>query len=285
MNAPTTIGRPQSPENTPTTCQPLSDGSEVIALREAWDKAKARVGSPPEQAPVRTPEVQLDAAIAQFMAELPTPRNPSPELAAERKASFALACWELRRDSRVDARYAKATLRELGAKFTDEQRRELASYLRVGALLEGLIDNPQLIAIGGPRGTGKTYLACALANDFCRLRRPAMYRTVVEYFDALRDAFGAGGTEPERVRRSFERPDLLVLDEVQLRDQDRAWQDSRLTELIDKRYREMKATVLLSNLTPAELNQNLGPSIQRRLNEEGGIVEANWRRVQEVLSE
>lgn len=226
---------------------------------------------------------RLGDAVQRFMAALPSPRNPSPELERERRARFALECRELRRRSGIGTRYTKATLKNLSATWTAQQRVVLGSYIRLGAVLDELIDQPQLLAIGGGRGTGKTWLACGLVNDYCDLGRPARYSTIVEYFEELKDAFGRGGVEPERMRRRYSAYELLVLDEVQLRDQDKAWQDAQLVELVDRRYRDCRATVLLSNLTPTNLHENLGPSIWRRLIEEGGVIEADWTRVEEVL--
>jgi DNA replication protein DnaC len=130
-----------------------------------------------------------------------------------------------------------------------------------------LLTNPEILAIGGPRGTGKSTLAWAAVMKFCDCGRPALYRTAGELFHELSDA---AWEKKQDVRDGWFKPDLLVIDEVQVRDGDRQWQDNELTTLVDRRYREDKATLILSNLTAAALKQNLGESIWRRLIETGG---------------
>jgi DNA replication protein DnaC len=147
----------------------------------------------------------------------------------------------------------------------------------MAGLLLGLIERPQLVAIGGERGTGKSAMACGLANAFCDLNQRARYATVARYFEVLSSA---PWEEKAAARERFRRADLLVLDEVQVRDADRAWQDNELTSLIDARYADERATVLVSNLTPAALEQNLGASVCRRLNEQGGVYEAAWPQLE-----
>lgn len=142
-----------------------------------------------------------------------------------------------------------------------------------------LLDDPKIVAVGGPRGTGKSTIAWGLAVKFCDCARPAIYRTVGEFFHELGNA---AWEDKQRIRDALATPDLLVLDEVQVRDTDRQWQDNELTTLIDRRYREQKATLLLSNLTPESLQQNLGDSAWRRLVETGGPpIEADWENIHE----
>jgi DNA replication protein DnaC len=211
-------------------------------------------------------------AFQRFLQEQRQPRRESADLLAERAAIFALECRKLREASGVPARYAKLDLRDRPA-WMPEKWQKLADIL-----LE-IIDAPLLLAIGGERGTGKTGLGCALVNAFCGLRRPGMYRRAFDFFDEMS---AASWTDKSAVRAAYRRPDVLVLDEVQVRDADRQWQDNELTTLIDGRYADEKATVLLSNLTPDALEANVGMSVWRRLIEQGGVFKANWPRL-EVL--
>jgi DNA replication protein DnaC len=211
----------------------------------------------------------LQQALARFLQNLPSARLETPALLAERAAQFALKCAELRRVSGVPARFSTIDLRD-HAKWLP------AEYVELSDMLRTLITQPVLIAIGGDRGTGKTGMACGLVNAFCDLGRPAMYRRVADFFDEL-------GSRPwegkSALRSAYAEPDLLVLDEVQVRDADKQWQDNELTTLIDRRYGENRATVLLSNLKPAAFKTNIGESVVRRLIEEGGMFEATWQRI------
>jgi hypothetical protein len=113
-------------------------------------------------------------------------------------------------------------------------------------------------------------------SERASLARPAVYRRIADYFDQLS---GAPWEAKQKIRTAHLTPELLVLDEVQVRESDREWQDNELTSLIDRRYGDRRLTVLISNLTPDALRENLGLSIWRRLSEEGGVYEADWPRI------
>lgn len=208
--------------------------------------------------------------MLKFFRTLREPRNESPALIAERAALFALECRKLHAASCVPPRYAKLGLRTFPEWMP-------VKYRALAEVLTDLIDRPLLLAIGGERGTGKTGLGCALANAFCDLGRPALYARAFDFFDVLSSA---PWEKKHEIRKQFRAPALLVLDEVQVRDADRSWQDNELTTLIDGRYADEKATVLLSNLTPEALEQNVGMSIWRRLIEQGGVYETEWPRLE-----
>jgi len=67
------------------------------------------------------------------------------------------------------------------------------------------------VVITGPTGVGKTYLACALAQQACRKGYRALYRRVSRLFDELALA-RADGTYPRLLTR-LARIDVLVLDD------------------------------------------------------------------------
>jgi DNA replication protein DnaC len=60
----------------------------------------------------------------------------------------------------------------------------------------------QAILITGMTGTGKSYLACALAHQACRKGYRAMYRRAARFFDELKLA-RADGTYPTLLAPDF----------------------------------------------------------------------------------
>ena len=153
-------------------------------------------------------------------------------------------------------------------------------YYRAADRLKELLLAKKLFAFVGPRGRGKTALACAL----CRWLYPRLndklvfYRTASEYLDGVR----AAGLKVREFKKKFEDAALLVLDEIQDRDAP-TWLEVSFAEVIDKRYANFRPTLLLSNLTADALIDNVGHKTERRLREEGGIIEATWPRIQEIL--
>ena len=91
----------------------------------------------------------------------------------------------------------------------------------------------QHVVITGATGTGKSYVACALAHQACRKGHRALYRRSPKLFQELRLA-RADGTHPRLMTR-LARMNVLVIDDFgtgTLSDADR--QD--LLEILDDRY-------------------------------------------------
>jgi hypothetical protein len=198
-----------------------------------------------------------------------------------RRARYWVDCGQLWNHSGVpeERLFAGSDLRRI---IAGEEPRLPAGYIELARVLVGLLEAPALLAVVGDRGRGKTHLACGLVKEFCRAKRPAMYRRTKRLFS---DLDSAAWSAKENVRRSYVRPELLVLDEIQVRDLNKEWQDNELTDLIDRRYAQQKATLILSNLDAKMLPNHLGSSIHRRLVEGGGIYETNWPRIMELLGE
>lgn len=142
--------------------------------------------------------------------------------------------------------------------------------------LTSLVGNGFICALIGKRGTGKTQIAVETIRAAAKAGKPSKYFTAMEFFLSIKSAYRKDATQTEQeVLNTFYRPELLVLDEVQERGETQ-WEDRLLTHLIDKRYSDMKDTLLLSNLTEEEFKKSVGPSIVSRLVETGGIIECNW---------
>ena len=126
-------------------------------------------------------------------------------------------------------------------------RRQLETSL-VRQLASGRwITEHQNIAITGATGTGKTYIACALAQQACRLGYRALYRRLPRLYEELTLAH-ADGTYTRFLAR-LARIDVLVLDDWGLtppRDADRR----DLLEIVEDRYGS-RSTILTSQI-PAD---------------------------------
>lgn len=109
----------------------------------------------------------------------------------------------------------------------------------------------QHVSVTGATGTGKTYVACALAHQACRKGYRAIYRRMPRLFQEMRLA-RADGTYP-RVLARFARTHVLVIDDfgiAPLTDQDR--QD--LLELLDDRY-DAASVVIAGQLPPSKWHE------------------------------
>lgn len=112
----------------------------------------------------------------------------------------------------------------------------------------------QAILISGATGTGKTYLACALAHQACRQGARALYWRVPRLFQELALA-RADGTYT-RLLRKLARMDVLVLDDLALVPLQEA-ERRDLLEVLEDRY-GTRATIVTSQLPPNHWHEHIG---------------------------
>jgi DNA replication protein DnaC len=112
----------------------------------------------------------------------------------------------------------------------------------------------QNVLVTGATGTGKSFLACALAQQACRRGYRAYYRRASRLFDDLRLA-RADGTYG-RVLARLARLDVLVVDDwglAPVQDQERR----DLLEILEDRYGS-RSMIVTSQLPPAQWHDHLG---------------------------
>lgn len=115
------------------------------------------------------------------------------------------------------------------------------------------VQEHQAILITGATGTGKTYLACALAQQACRKGFRAIYRRASRLFDELRIA-RADGTYARLLAR-IARVDVLVIDDFAIspvKDEERR----DLLEILEDRH-GTRSTIVSSQLPPSEWHDYL----------------------------
>jgi DNA replication protein DnaC len=112
----------------------------------------------------------------------------------------------------------------------------------------------QNVLVSGMTGTGKTYVACALAHQACRQGHRALYRRASRFFHELRLA-RADGTYSRLLAR-FARTNVLVIDDFGLSPlDDHDKQD--LLEVLEDRY-AIGSTIVTSQLPPDKWHEHLG---------------------------
>jgi len=173
----------------------------------------------------------------------------------------------------IPARFIGRTFESFAAS-TDAQRHalttvrhfadEFAQHSRRGA---GLI-------LSGMPGTGKSHLAAALLQAV--MTKDVRYVTCMDLIRAVRDTWRRDSERSEtQVLRYLERLDLLVIDEVGVQ-YGTDGEQTILFDVLDRRYREIRPTVILTNQDKEELKKFVGERAYDRLTETCRWVPFDW---------
>ena len=152
-----------------------------------------------------------------------------------------------RGDKRRDALLKKAGLKYPQACIEDVDGRAGRGFERgalMGLALSRWIDDGSAILATGPTGSGKSWLACALAQYACRRGHSALYLRTPRLGEELRILHGNGGFT--RWLAAVARTDVLVLDDWGMSALDGPTR-SDLMEIIDDRA-GTRATIVTSQL-------------------------------------
>ena len=124
----------------------------------------------------------------------------------------------------------------------------------------------------GAAGCGKTHLAIGIAKHVAEKGGTARYTTVMDMLGRIKATYSRDAAEKEQdVLNELATVDMLVIDEVG-RQLDTNYTEAQFFSVLDKRYRNKKPTVLVSNLNKAKFVDYLGAAIVDRLRENGGQV-------------
>lgn len=120
----------------------------------------------------------------------------------------------------------------------------------------------QTLILNGTVGTGKTRLVQALLQSLGF----GEYIRAVDISRRVRASFSDRGATEETAVQSFVDTPCLVIDEVGVQTKSEH-ADNLISDIIDRRYGDMKPTVICSNLEEKELAETFGERAWDRLNQ------------------
>jgi hypothetical protein len=211
----------------------------------------------------------------------PTPSVPSPSSASDPSRAY----WDQvramdgvieqrREDEKQDARIRASGLYQRHIALARQPLPTNVKWRGHLATARGAMGKGVVLCLLGNRGTGKTLLATVLALDAIRAGRSPLYTSAMGFYRAIKASYGHSEGEGKVIERFVSAP-LLVIDELQVRGES-AWADNLLTDVVDQRYGAMRDTVLVANQSPAEFAGAVGPSVEDRAREGGGVLVFDW---------
>lgn len=201
------------------------------------------------------------------------------------EADAALAAEEAARQGRIEVRLKTSGIPQAfrGRSFdnfvvenADMQHavdvvREFALNFWSRHVLDGAV-----LVLGGVTGTGKSHLALAAAQ-LVMARGTAMYLDAMELIRRVRGTWRRDATQSEEAMLNVlgGEIDLLIIDEVGVQ---RGTDDEQMImfDVLNRRYRDNRPTILLTNLDGRSFVEFMGPRVMSRLAERAQYVNFNW---------
>lgn len=175
----------------------------------------------------------------------------------ERLGLLVDAEWIARENKRLKRRLTEAKLKIStasleGIEYAPARKLDKALIRQLGTCR--WVPEHHNIVITGKTGTGKSFVACALAHQACMRGFRVIYRRATRLFDELTLAHADGSYS--RLLQKFARVDVLLIDDWGLaapRDVDRR----DMLEILEDRYGN-RSTIITSQFPPESWHDQLG---------------------------
>jgi DNA replication protein DnaC len=204
-------------------------------------------------------------------------REAVRKLMAEREAAAQQRLERALGHSGIPARFRDKSFEHFEA-ATPAQQHVLRTCRAFSArMADSAGQGDSLLLIGGP-GTGKTHLASAILAKAMRAGRTGCFFSVAAALRLVRETYSPNAPRSESAALALlTEPDVLVLDEVGVAIGHEDKRQAMLFEILDMRYTAVRSTILIGNLTIAEMRSYLGERMMDRLSDgQSAILAFDW---------
>jgi DNA replication protein DnaC len=117
--------------------------------------------------------------------------------------------------------------------------------------------------VTGPKGTGKTHLAAAIANQLMQQGTPVICMTMIDLLERIKRTYEQnrqywGEINEGNILDTYKRVQLLIIDDMG-KETATEWAVSKIYAIINARYEAYMPTIITTNYTDTELVRRLTP--------------------------
>lgn len=142
-----------------------------------------------------------------------------------------------------------------------------AAYSAAQKFVREILDNstPDGLVLIGPVGSGKTLLACCIANSLLENGKEVLFVVVPDLLDQIRATYdNANGYTEQHLMESARSVGILILDDLGAHNYT-DWTRNKLYSIINYRLNNLLPTVITTNLDLAELEEHVGERTTSRI--------------------
>lgn len=184
------------------------------------------------------------------------------------------------RRANIPTRYIGADIKNPLIKCEDSRRAYRTAYSYAKNLENNCGKIGRSMIMTGRVGTGKTHTGCAIINHALSKDITAVYARYTTIMRNVKQSYTDKADSESSILDLYTKPSLLVVDEISAGCT--AWEERIFGDLIASRYDELLPTVLISNLSLREIEQELGSRVMSRISDNGGVIlEFNWESYRE----